>query len=197
MAIVLSTLSACASLFGPTTPAYILSPNQSVALDERRASLSAMHEWGLAGRIAVRKGDEIWAGQLRWQELDDQYQVQFNAPTGQGALRLSGGSAGVELRLADGSRVQADDADSLIAEQTGWDIPLNGMRQWVLGLPTTAPIDGLSLDEQGRPLSMLQSGWTIQYLRYTKDDRQLPNKIDLRNQDLSIRLVIHQWAYQS
>ncbi len=196
-ALALGSLSACASFFVPDKPAYVLTPQQITALTERRTVLATLPGWDLAGRIAVRKGDEIWTGQLIWQEQAGRYLVQFNAPTGQGALRLSGGPEGVELRLADGGRVQADDADSLIREQTGWQLPLNGMRQWILGLPTQAPIDGLDLDEQGRPLFLEQSGWTVQYKRYTQDVLNLPTKIDLQNQEISIRLVIHRWTPQT
>jgi outer membrane lipoprotein LolB len=51
----------------------------------------------------------------------------------------------VELVDNKGKRYTATDAEEMIGKLTGMPIPLNSLRQWILGLPATRLITSLMI----------------------------------------------------
>jgi outer membrane lipoprotein LolB len=186
-------LAAC-SLFQPLGPA--LTAREQAQLQARTQALAAVRSFYISARLAVNADSHAWNGSLRWEQLPRSYVMNFNTPTGQGALQLTGSSNGVSLKLANGETRTADNPEDLLYNQTGLDIPLRGLRYWIMGLPQpdNESIRSVQLDGQGRITAMEQSGWTIEYRRYqTVDGLSLPRKLDLHNRKLSLRLVIDRW----
>jgi outer membrane lipoprotein LolB len=83
----------------------------------------------------------------------------------------------------------------LLAQVTGWQLPVTGLRYWIRGLPE--PVAGQAQetrDEAGRLNRLEQSGWTIEYQKYQLvGDILLPAKLQLIHADISVRIVIDQW----
>lgn len=188
------SLAAC-SLFQPLGGPALTAREQS-QLQARRQALATVQSYYLSARLALRADNGAWNGSLRWEQRPDSYVMNFNSPTGQGALQLSGGADGVQLKLANGEIQNADDAEDLLYNQTGLNFPLHGLRYWVMGLPQPADesLRALRLDAQGRITSLSQAGWSINYSRYqTVDGLEMPRKLELKNNELSIRLFIDRW----
>ena len=135
-------------------------------------------------------------------------------------MQLRGHDGVVELKLADGSIETAEDAESLLYQETGLEFPVNGLRYWVMGIPR--PLSGLESEGQAQPPtnvvlvagssnieSMEQSGWLIEYSRYRmvamdagqqrpeglneKAGIEMPRKIIMKNDEVKIRLFIDRW----
>lgn len=168
-------------------------------------------EWTLQGRIAVRAGDEGWHASLIWHQTGNAYQADLSGPLGQGALRLQGDDTGVRLQRADGLRDQSADADALLARHTGWRLPVNGLRYWVLGLaapqsgwgslpgslPGSTPREARwERDANGRPERLLQDGWDIRYTAFQEWPGlgTLPRRIEMEREGLHARLLIDTWT---
>ncbi|NOZ53935.1 MAG: outer membrane lipoprotein LolB [Gammaproteobacteria bacterium] len=165
-----------------------------LALERRSESLAEIQNWQIDGRISVTTDDEAWSGKLYWQQNANDYQINFSAPSGQGALQLLSGEWGVELRLANGGLYTATDTDTLLREQIGWDLPISGLWYWIRGLPNPDMAQSMRLNEQGLIRTLEQGEWSIQYDRYQQyQGYQFPRKIFIESEDMSVRLIVSQW----
>jgi outer membrane lipoprotein LolB len=158
-------------------------------------SAAALDAWQLNGRVSLTRGEEGWHAGLFWQTQADTYYLRISGPLGQGGFQLNGDARGVVLVDADGQTFAARDADALLAQVTGWQLPVTGLRYWIRGLPE--PVAGQAQetrDEAGRLNRLEQSGWTIEYQKYQLvGDILLPAKLQLIHADISVRIVIDQW----
>ncbi|WP_455208330.1 lipoprotein insertase outer membrane protein LolB [Kaarinaea lacus] len=189
-----SILSACQSM--PIESEQVLNQRMAV-IGQRQAQLASVNNWELNGRISLVTNAEAWSGQLYWQQgAESEYFIQFNAPSGQGAMQLLGSNEGVELRLANGQSYNAKDAQALLRQETNWNIPIDGLWYWVRGLPDPQlPVKILTLDPQGSIQDMKQNDWHVQYDRYQQYGAfSFPRKIVIEHQDMKIRLIVTQWT---
>jgi outer membrane lipoprotein LolB len=182
-------LGGCATL----PPA--LSPEAArEAWRQHEQALTALDDWTLAARIAIRTGDDGWNGQLQWHQTPAAYEIQFNAPFGQGAMQLEGDSEGVAMHDSAGETYAAPDAETLLYERLGWRLPLRGLRYWVTGLPEPDRPHSVEYDHAGRLASLQQADWRIRFPAYRRvDGVDLPEKVFIENHALSVRLVIDRW----
>ena len=167
-----------------TTPA----PRSSTSA----ATLSA---WQFNGRVSLTRGEEGWHAGLHWQEQAGSFYLRVSGPLGQGGFQLNGDARGVVLVDADGQTFAAQDADALLVQVTGWELPVSGLRHWIRGLPEPAAGEAqANRDEAGQLRRLEQSGWTINYERYqVVDGVSLPDKLRLAREDIAVRIVIDQW----
>jgi len=172
---------------------------EAQAWEQHRARLSALQHWTLSARIVVSNADDAWSGRLRWRQDGTHFLIDFEAPFGQGALRLQSVLEGVELQLADGERRVAADAGSLLQETLGARLPVDGLRYWVRGLPEP----GLEptqreLDGRGRLSRLRQNGWDIRYSGYRRyGTLDLPRKVRIEGEGFGLRLVIDRWQMET
>lgn len=159
-------------------------------------SAPAWTDWELRGRIAVRHGEEGWHASLAWRQAGEEFHIDLSGPLGQGALRLHGDAAGVDLERADGLRDRAPDADALLLRHTGWALPVSGLRFWVRGLAVPGRAAEWQRAGDGRPLRLWQDGWDIRYTGYVELSGQAarPRRIDLERDGLTARLLIDSWV---
>lgn len=84
-----------------------------------------------------------------WQQTgQDRYRLLLTNPLGSTELELNAQPGNVQLVDNKGQRYTADDAEEMIGKLTGMPIPLNSLRQWILGLPGDAT--DYKLDDQYR-----------------------------------------------
>jgi len=190
-----SQVIACASLDREDDAVIeALKANNQLVLKQREESLAALQNWQLDGRISLTTDDEAWSGKLYWMQNATNYQINFNAPSGQGALQLLGGEHGVELRLANGDLYTAKDTDTLLREQVGWELPIDGLWYWIRGLPNPKMQQSVQMDAQGLIRSLEQENWVIEYDRYQQyRGYQFPRKIVIESEDMKVRLIVSRW----
>ncbi|MEJ2381479.1 MAG: lipoprotein insertase outer membrane protein LolB [Gammaproteobacteria bacterium] len=187
--LLLAALSACS--VAPTGPPV----DRAKVWAEHERSISRLDRWTIRGRVALSTEDEGWSAALQWQQRGTDYDIRVIAPFGQGSMRLQGGAAGVVLRTSDHPQpVYAANAEALLRSRTGWRMPVTALRYWIRGLPQPAGARTIQLDDRGRLAHLIQGGWSVDFLGYQRvDDYQLPEKIFMKNRDLRIRVVIHDW----
>lgn len=174
-------LAGCAALPVPETAPGGMTP-------------AGITDWKFNGRISLTRGEQGWHAGLDWENRADRYRLQVTGPLGQGALQLAGDPAGVMLTDSESRVYTAPDADTLLAQVTGWDIPVAGMQYWVRGLSAPEGAVRVTLDPDGRLQRLEQSGWVITYQRYRSiGGYDWPAKLLLVRDDLAVRLVIDQW----
>lgn len=183
-------------------------PEQLYAL--RHAALVSLTSWELRGRVALRAPGEGWQAGLRWVHRDGAQSLDLTGPFGGGYLRLTEDDEGARLTDSSQRIYRAPDATALLAETTGWRVPLDGLDHWVRGLPISDVPARRELDAYGRLKRLSQLGWNIEYLAYGEfDGRELPSRLyisrDLppgtvvRPEDarLEVRLAIQSWSLEA
>lgn len=202
------SLSACVSLDtrkAPAAPDVVtaVSAEAQQAEAARVDALRAQPAWSFQGRVAVSKGRNGGSGRIDWQQQARQYVVSLSAPVTRQSWTLSGDSENRSGRLdgVEGGPRQGEDAQQVLLEATGWDIPVNQLPDWVRGLVAEgAAAAEIDRDAEGRPRRVRQMGWDIQFLDWypAEGDRPvLPRRIEAVNGDAKVRLLVDGWVLGS
>ncbi|WP_115561395.1 lipoprotein insertase outer membrane protein LolB [Xanthomonas arboricola] len=166
----------------------------------RQAWLQAHPEWSFQGRVAISKDRNGGSGRIDWQQNGPQYRVQLSAPVTRQSWVLTGDTTTGAGRLEglDGGPRSGPDAEQVLLEATGWTIPVNQMPDWVRALRIAdAGAQRVDLDAAGRPRTVQQDGWTIEFLAWAPaGDGQpaLPQRIEAHNGTAKVRLLVDQWT---
>jgi outer membrane lipoprotein LolB len=158
--------------------------------------IESIQNWRAEGRVAIQRANEGWSAKLRWQKNADTYQLRLIAPLGRGTYQIAGDSNRVVMITPNGDHFESTDARSLMDEQLGWSIPLDGAQYWLRGLaaPDSEP-SSVMRDDAGLLTNMQQSGWRISVLkRLHVDGFDLPAKLYFHYQDLKVRIAISAWS---
>lgn len=191
IAVALAVLAGCAT--APLPPPS-RAPEQ--AWRQREAALQSLDTWTLSGRLVISSENEAWNANLYWSQRADGYEVSVIAPLGGGSLQLRGSSEGVVLRTSDDALYLAQDPEALIQEVLGLQIPVSGLRYWVLGIPKPGLAQQHRLDPWGRLEELQQERWQVEFLRYRETPNgHLPDKLYMRNEHFEVRLVISDWEF--
>jgi outer membrane lipoprotein LolB len=132
----------------------------------------------LEGRLSVRQGEARHHVGISWRHVPAGDEILLSGPLGQGLAELTRDAGGARLVAADGQRLAAADWDSLAERAFGARLPLSAMPRWVVG---AAPAPG----------SGGTDGWRIDYLEY---DAGRPVLIEMRRDDIEVRLKVDAWS---
>ncbi|KAB7765153.1 lipoprotein insertase outer membrane protein LolB [Xanthomonas maliensis] len=201
----LATLAGCVSVprgRGSAAP-VVVGPVDAAAQQAERARqawLLAHPAWSFQGRVAISKGRDGGSGRLDWQQDGPRYRVQLSAPVTRQSWVLTGDRVSGSGRLEglDGGPRAGEDAEQVLRDATGWTIPVNQMPDWVRALGVAeAGAEQVDLDAQGRPRTVRQDGWTIEFLEWTPASAEqpaLPRRIEAHRDDAKVRLLVDQWT---
>ena len=184
-------VSACSSLQESRAP-----DNSEAAA--RIARLSALTDWSVEGRIAVKQSSGGGQGRISWQQAGDTTDIRLAGPLGAGAMNIHWVPDEVTVRGADldvQHRYSGDDAaEKFLTEQLGWSFPAGSIRYWLLGIPNPAYPYQQQYSESGELISIQQLEWLVQYQRFALvDGRVLPAKLQVEGSDVRLRLVVDDW----
>ncbi len=158
-------------------------------------STAGIESFSLQGRVAVKLESRGYSSGLRWRHAGGHDFLRFLSPVGSVLAELESGSGGATLTTSDKKTHQAEDVESLTRDILGWDLPLSGLRHWVLGRPDPdLPIQQAVRDGRDRLTSLSQSNWRIAYLAYAGDSA-LPSRMTLAHDTLSLRLIVDRWDH--
>ena len=187
-------LSAC-TLFKPSGPATSPTSPQWRAHEQ---AVQQLEQYQTRGAFAYLSDQKKVYARFFWQQYTpDRYRLLLTNPLGSTELELNVQKEVVQLSDSQGKRYTSNDAEEMIRKLTGMAIPLNNLRQWMLGLPGEAT--DFTLDDQYR-LSKLtyQQGaltWTVTYQDYDSDQQPpLPSRLELQQGDQRIKLKMDNWT---
>jgi len=161
---------------------------------ERQALVSKIGQWDVSGRIALQTTDDAWSASIKWQQSRDSYDIQLFGPLGGKALSIQGRENYINLITDKGETFTASSAVDLIYRQTGWQIPVDGLRYWARALPMPEVPAEKIYDQAGRLSELRQSNWTIYYQDYRPIDNLLmPRKIRLESEHFTVKLILKDW----
>src|SRR6202789_3488782 len=182
------TLIGCCALAACATTRTVAPP--STQWQQRVGELQSANDWQLDGRAAVALGQQGWQAALTWRQADDAAEVHLSGPFGIGALVLKQTPEGLSLNGAPPS----DAVLAQVQEKLGFDLPIDDLHYWLLGVPNPGSTFDLTRNEQDRAKSLTQAGWSVAYDRYLPvADDLLPARLVLSRGDVRVRIVIDRW----
>lgn len=150
----------------------------------------------LFGRVAATDGQQAASGGLEWRHDRGSDQWTVSTPLGQILARLDSDDSGARLLTADGQRLQAESAETLLPQLIGIDAPVDRLAQWVQATPA-ADAEVRQRDSFGRPALVIDRGWRIEYPAYADDSSAAaPARVDVSRGDARLRLIIDSWNPQ-
>lgn len=186
-------LAACAHRPPPAGASGIEAVQAHAAQAAREARLAEVPGWRLRGRVAFAHGQEGSSAQIDWRQQGEAFDIRLIAPVTGRQWRLHGDPAGATLEGLDGGPRHAADAEALLAEATGWVLPVRELPAWVRGARGPGLAEDLAVDAEGRPLGWRQAGWQLRFPDWLPGDPPLPRRIFAERGNASVRLVVGQW----
>lgn len=188
-------VAGCATprIAGPAVPTVEAEARQAA----REAALQTRRDWGFEGRIAVSTAQQGGSGRIEWRQAGPQFDVTLSAPVTRQSWRLSGDARSARLEGLEGGPRTGPDADALLRQATGWDVPIRDLSAWLRGLRAAGSPAVTAFDAGGRLARLSQSGWTITYTwpstaAGASDD--LPSRIEAIRGPTRVRLAIDRWT---
>jgi len=177
------------------------SPTNNVYPKEQRVKqLKELMQWQINGKLGFIQKNKRQSATLFWQ-YDQSSQTQtlkLNTFLGINVLALDSKS-NLHTVTVDGQTYQSDDLDHLIYSLTELTLPTKAMHSWLKGIEFL-PSDRISYDEHSQLPTTLVSHyngqeWRISYSDYQQvNAHQLAKKITLKQNDLTIKIMINQWT---
>ena len=187
-------LAGCAAAPVRQAPEVVSADQAQARQQARQASLQALPDWSMQGRVALSVGDRGGSGRLDWRQQGDAFEVSLAAPVTRQSWRLAGTPQGATLEGLEGGPRAGRDADVLLREATGWPIPVQAMAWWVRGL--ASPDAVLEFGADGRPRRLYAQGWTVDYQEWLPASEpwpEMPRRLQAVRGDARVRLVVDGW----
>ncbi len=181
LSICCAALAACVTSRPPLAPA---------AWEQRVATLEHLAAWQLDGRAAVAMGTQGWQASLDWRQNGRTTEAHLAGPFGVGALVLKRTPEGLSLNGAPPS----DAVLAQLQDKLGFDLPLDNLRYWLLGIPDPGSAAEVTRNAQDRALKVTQAGWIVDYDRYMNVNGELlPAHMVMTREGVRVRIAVDRW----
>ena len=152
--------------------------------------------WDIHARAVIKLKGELYHIGIGWQRAPESFKMLLEAPFGRGVFRIeSTPGTGYRLSLPDGRVYRNNTPEALLEDVIGWSLPISGLDYWIRGMPAPGSDYSHRIGAGGRTRSIGQDQWNIEYLDYFSEQRnpQLPRKIRLASEDVTLKLIIERW----
>ncbi len=171
-------------------------PTQTVA--EREAVLKAFLPWRALGAIAIDSETEgKYNASFAWDVNARGFEIKLFGPLGVQLVHLQQNKKGARITDRNGT-IQGQNAEALLADILGTQVPIKQMQNWAVGLPGDA-IE-LQRDDFGRLEQMVVTGeddtrWNIEFKRYSVfEEMHLPKTVVVASDGVKIDLSFKKWS---
>ncbi len=159
----------------------------------REASLAEVADWSLAGRLSVSAAGEGGNGRIEWRQHGEDFEIRLSAPVTRKSWLLQRRGGLARLEGLDGGVREGTDAQALLAEATGWLIPVESLAAWARGARTAGPAT-IEFTPGGLPALISQQGWQVEYREWDDADPARPRRVFARQGESTVRLVVESWG---
>lgn len=143
-------------------------------------------DWERSGKVAIQDEQQHTTLLYHWQQADEDYIIHLMNPLGKIELLLQGKNGKVSAQAADGKTHQANDAEQLLYQLTGWSFPIHDAQFWLDG---KAGPKGTDL-ETNNDLNLVRFNsdeWQVELSRYKN---QKPSRVTAEHQNLPLRVQL-------
>ena len=170
-------------------------PGTTAPWPERRPQLQSLAHFQLKGRVALSASGSGFNANLRWSQEQARSQIALEGPLGVGGMQIIANGTDLDVVMPHGERISNQAARAELTARLGFDVPIERLRYWVLGVPDPAQPAEEAVDASGQRLtSLVQDGWHIDYDEYTSASGQtLPARLTLQREAVRVRLLVEDW----
>ncbi|HGK4671452.1 TPA: lipoprotein insertase outer membrane protein LolB [Kluyvera georgiana] len=164
---------------------------------QHQQEVRQLSQYQTRGAFAYLSDQQKVYARFFWQQTgQDNYRLLLTNPLGSTEMELIGRPGSAQLTDNKGQRYTDTDGEEMVGKLTGMPIPLNSLRQWILGLPGSAT--DYTLDDQYRlsELHYTENGktWKVVYSGYdSKTQPALPSNMELTEGSQRIKLRMDNW----
>ncbi len=163
---------------------------------------SGLTSWDMTASTSISTTETSYSLIAFWQQTRDRFKIRFDAPFTTGVLRIKGDANYSELTLENKKTIHGATPEQLIAEVTRFEIPVTGLTQWIRGIPHSKSAYAIDINANGDTKSIKQDGWLVEYDDWQEVEvkskiYRLPNHIDLKNNNLRIKISPSQWLKET
>ena len=198
-------LAGCATVRppGPGATAVATTDAMEAAQREREAALGlasgecAAAAWQMTGRVALSNGRDGGSGRIDWTQAGGIATVNLSAPVTRQSWTLRNRVGAVTLEGVANGPLQGVDAQVLLREATGWEIPVDALGCWLRGARAAATQGAarIAYEAAGLPVRIEQAGWTIDYVEWGSDGGvPVPTYLNAERDGNRVRLRIDRWG---
>ena len=190
-------ITGCSTTAPNTTP----QTNDPIDIKKRTTLLTELVDWKINGKIAFITPTERNSASLYWLKSKNNQQLNLTTYLGINVLQLNSINDDHTIEL-DGNEYTGTDLDYLIYSLTDLTLPTEALTFWIKALPYL-PSDTLTLGANNLPNTLTSiynnRTWTISYSAYNKIKTtnayvNLPHKIKVKSNDLTINIAIKKWT---
>ncbi|MEY4474859.1 MAG: outer rane lipoprotein LolB [Pseudomonadota bacterium] len=187
-------LAACSTTppIGPAT-----SPT-SPQWRQHEQQLQQLAQFQTRGAFAYISDKQKVYARFFWQQTSPaRYRLLLTNPLGSTELELVVQPGMAQLTDSNGKRHISDDPQKMIQTLTGMSIPMESLRQWILGLPGDTTDFTLDNKYRLKQLTYKQNGvtWVVDYQEYnTRVTPSLPGRLELNQGGQRIKLKMDNWT---
>ncbi|MDR3411135.1 MAG: lipoprotein insertase outer membrane protein LolB [Formivibrio sp.] len=152
------------------------------------------------GRVSIRSGNDAHYANFGWQAEPQTDRLSLGNPLGQTLAQLEihylGGQPSYAILSDADGKTRKGTPEALLFDATGMRLPVAGLRWWLQGVPAPGAAESHAVAE-GQLIE--QDGWRILASDFseTQPTRRGPRKIELTRGDVSVRIVISEWQWQT
>lgn len=187
-----AALIGCAHPPAPTTPSVSY---QKISWPQRQHALNRITDWDIDGAFSIRQPNKTTIASFDWTQKEKNYRIRIHSSLDLYGVNITGRPGLVMLWRAQNDHFTARSPEQLMQQQLGWRLPVSNLYYWMRGLPAPGNYQA-QFDNYGHLSTLTQQGWQIQYAQYLSvRNVDLPQMLDLTNQDLGVKIVIKQWKF--
>ena len=167
---------------------------------QHQQAVAKITQYQTRGAFAYLSDKQKVYARFNWQQTaPDRLRLLLANPPGSTGLQLDAQGDTVQLVDNKGKRYVSNDAEKMISQLTGMDIPLANLRQWMMGLPGDASDYQLNNNYQLQSLTYSRNGqqWKVNISDYdSKVNPPLPANLELTEGGQRIKLRMDSWTTQ-
>ena len=163
---------------------------------EHQQEIRKLNQYQTRGAFAYLSDEQKVYARFFWQQTgQDHYRLLLTNPLGSTELSLTAQPGSAQLVDNQGKTYSDVDGEEMIGKLTGMPIPLNSLRQWILGLPGDATDYKLDDQYRLREVNYTQNGktWKVVYGGYNDQKPALPANMELTEGSQRIKLKMDNW----
>ena len=147
----------------------------------------------MQGRIGILTAEESNSASIEWRKEGERTHIRISGMLGQTYARLSKGPEGAKVELSD-QTYTGTNAQQLLYRTTGWNIPVDQLEQWILGIYTSNA--NYQNNTDGYVEHIYFDQWHMQFRTY-KDFAGLimPKKLRVTHPEVTIKFSVHDWQF--
>jgi outer membrane lipoprotein LolB len=192
----LAALTVLAMLAGCRTrpPVAVPGPGADAPWAEQRAALERFDRYSLAGRVAVAANGQGFSASLRYEQQSQRADLALDGPLGIGGLRVGLADNEIEVTNSRGQRLDGAAARAELERRLGFELPLDELRWWLLGLPAPGKSDVDAAPDSGEIRGFVQNGWHVSInSRAPALGFALPQRLTAERGGTRMKLLVERW----